>query len=122
MNGGAFFLQMTLNFIGCCTSLGEFLFFIYQFFHKEKLKFIYKEISGRNSFRESLIYYSVYFFIQPLRGNLDSSTVFLFNNVAIVMLSTLLGIALFKEKILRKNWIGIALAVVSIILVALTTQ
>ncbi|MDT0295561.1 EamA/RhaT family transporter [Mesonia ostreae] len=87
----------------------------------KKIKFTYKELLGGIALGIPN-YYSVYFFIQALRGNMDSATVFLINNVAIVMLSTLLGIALFKEKILRKNWIGIALAVVSIILVALTTR
>jgi uncharacterized membrane protein len=48
----------------------------------------------------------------------ESSTIFTINNVAIVLLSTLLGIILFKERLLPKNWIGIALAVISIILVA----
>lgn len=93
---------------------------IYQFFFK-KLKFTYKELLGGIALGVPN-YYSVYFFIQALRGDLDSATVFLINNVAIVMLSTLLGITFFKEKILRKNWIGIALAVVSIILVAITTK
>lgn len=87
----------------------------------KKIKFTYKELLGGIALGIPN-YYSIYFFIQALRGNMDSATVFLINNVAIVMLSTLLGIALFKEKILRKNWIGIALAVVSIILVALTTR
>ncbi len=65
-------------------------------------------------------YFSVYFIIQALRSNvLESSDVFTVNNVAIVMASTLLGITFFKEKLLRKNWIGIILAVVSIFLVAL---
>ncbi|WP_203293058.1 EamA/RhaT family transporter [Luteirhabdus pelagi] len=64
-------------------------------------------------------YFSIYFIVQALRsGILDSSGIFTVNNVAIVMLSTLLGITLFKEKLLRKNWIGIVLAVISIFLVA----
>ncbi|HBY69178.1 MAG: hypothetical protein CMC07_01275 [Flavobacteriaceae bacterium] len=65
-------------------------------------------------------YFSIYYIIQALRSDiLESSGVFTVNNVAIVMLSTLLGITFFKEKLLRKNWIGIILAVVSIFLVAL---
>jgi multidrug transporter EmrE-like cation transporter len=39
--------------------------------------------------------------------------------VAIVMLTTLLGIVLFREKISILNWSGIAMAVISIFLVAL---
>jgi len=51
--------------------------------------------------------------------NMNSASVFTINNVAIVMFSTLLGILLFKEKVSLKNWGGIVLAVLSIVLVAL---
>jgi uncharacterized membrane protein len=40
--------------------------------------------------------------------------------VAIVMLSTILGIIIFKERLIKKNWLGIALAIISILLVAST--
>jgi len=90
-------------------------------FTKKKIKFTYKEILGGIALGVPN-YYSIYFFIQALRSGMPSTTVFILNNVAIVLLSTLLGIFLFREKLLRKNWIGIALAVVSIILVAFTTR
>ena len=65
-------------------------------------------------------YFSVYFLVQALRSNIfESSGVFTINNVAIVMISTLLGVVLFREKLLLKNWIGIGLAVVGIILITL---
>ncbi len=65
-------------------------------------------------------YFSIYFLVQALRsGIFDSSGVFTVNNVAIVMVSTLVGILLFKEKLLPKNWIGIGLAIISIILIAI---
>lgn len=65
-------------------------------------------------------YFSIYFLLRALQNeSLNSASVFTINNVAIVMFSTLLGILLFKEKISPKNWGGIALAIVSIILVAL---
>ena len=68
-------------------------------------------------------YFSIYFLVQALRANgLESSTIFTLNNVAIVMLSTLLGIILFKEKLLAKNWLGIGLAVISLILVTLAAK
>jgi uncharacterized membrane protein len=34
------------------------------------------------------------------------------------MISTLLGILLFKEKLLPKNWIGIGLAILGILFIA----
>ena len=62
---------------------------------------------------------SIYFLVLALRTEgMESSTIFPLNNVAIVMISTFLGILLFREKMLMKNWMGIALAVASIILIA----
>ncbi len=64
-------------------------------------------------------YFSIYYLLRALQHkSLNSASVFTINNVAVVLLSTLLGILLFKEKISLKNWLGIALAVLSIILVA----
>jgi drug/metabolite transporter (DMT)-like permease len=63
-------------------------------------------------------YFSIFFLVKALRiDGMESSTIFPLNNVSIVILSTFLGIVLFKEKLHLKNWIGIALAVISIILV-----
>lgn len=65
-------------------------------------------------------YFSIFFLIRALRSDmLNSAAVFTLNNVAIVMLSTILGILLFKERLRPKNWGGVALAILSIILVAL---
>lgn len=64
-------------------------------------------------------FFSIYFLVMALRNNdFDSSTIFTINNVAIVLVSTLLGIVLFKEKLITKNWIGIILAIIGILLVA----
>ncbi|WP_299767496.1 DMT family transporter [uncultured Dokdonia sp.] len=66
-------------------------------------------------------YGSMYFLVKALRNDaFDSSTIFTINNVGVVMISTLLGILLFTEKLHLKNWIGIALAVISIIFVSLS--
>ena len=65
-------------------------------------------------------YFSIFFLLRALNNpNFNSATVFTINNVAIVLFSTFLGIVLFKEKLDLKNWIGVALASLSIILVAL---
>lgn len=65
-------------------------------------------------------YFSIYYLLRALQHpSLNSASVFTINNVAIVMLSTLLGIILFKEQISPKNWGGIFLAIISITLVAL---
>ena len=65
-------------------------------------------------------YASIYFLLKALQfEGLESSTIFTVNNVAIVMLSTLIGLVLFREKIYVKNWIGIFIAIISIVLVTL---
>ena len=64
-------------------------------------------------------YFSIYYLIRALRNpDLTSASIFTINNVGIVLLTTLIGILLFKEKLSIKNWGGIALAVISIILMA----
>ena len=64
-------------------------------------------------------YFSIFFLLRALQNEtLNSASIFTINNVAIVMFSTLLGILLFKEKLNLKNWGGIVLAIISIILVA----
>lgn len=64
-------------------------------------------------------FFSIYFLVLALRTEgYESSIIFPINHVGIVLLSTLLGILLFNEKLLPKNWLGIVLAVLSIILIA----
>ncbi len=65
-------------------------------------------------------YCSIYFLLKALRvDGFESSTLFTINNVVIVAVSTLVGLVLFKEKISNKNWVGIFIAIISIILVTL---
>lgn len=65
-------------------------------------------------------YFSIVFLIKALQNkNLESSTLFTINNVAIVIVSTFVGLLLFKESFSTKNKIGIVLAVVGIVLVAI---
>jgi len=65
-------------------------------------------------------YFSIFFLVKALRsGILDSSGIFTINNVLIVIVSTIMGILLFKERLGRKNWLGIDLAVFSLFFFAL---
>lgn len=65
-------------------------------------------------------YYSIVFLIKALQNkNFESSTLFTINNVAIVIVSTFVGLLLFKEKFSLKNKIGVALAVLGIVLVTI---
>ena len=65
-------------------------------------------------------YYSIVFLIKSLQTKgFESSTLFTINNVSIVIVSTLVGLLLFKEKFSTKNKLGILLAIVGIVLVAI---
>jgi len=86
---------------------------------KGKFKFDYRSVFG-GILLGITNYYSIYMLLKALQfEGFESSTIFTVNNVAIVMLSTLIGLIIFKEKLQNKNWIGIALAIVSIVLVTL---
>ncbi len=65
-------------------------------------------------------YFSIYFLLRALQNSsLNSASIFTINNVAIVLFSTMLGIILFKEKLNPKNWLGIAFAIISILLISI---
>lgn len=64
-------------------------------------------------------FFSVYFLLRALQfKGLNSASLFTLNNVSIVMLTTLLGILLFREPMSPRNWTGIVLAVISILLIS----
>jgi uncharacterized membrane protein len=97
------------------------------------LFFGYQYVRGRFHFEaKSLVgglalgipnFFTVFFLVMALRsGILESSGIFVVNNIGVVTLSTLAGIVLFKEKLIPKNWLGIIFALISILLVALSTQ
>lgn len=63
-------------------------------------------------------YYSIVFLLKALQTEgMESSTLFTINNVGIVVITTMVALFVFKEKLIKKNWIGIVLAVISILLV-----
>ncbi|SDR80112.1 EamA-like transporter family protein [Polaribacter sp. KT25b] len=65
-------------------------------------------------------YFSIVFLIKALQTEgFESSTLFTINNVGIVIVSTLVGILVFKEQFSLKNKIGVLLAVLGIVIVAL---
>lgn len=58
------------------------------------------------------------FYILKCMGLYDSSVVFPVTNAGIVSLSALMGFYFFREKLSKKNWAGIALAILAIVLIA----
>ncbi|CAA0225949.1 conserved membrane hypothetical protein [Tenacibaculum maritimum] len=64
-------------------------------------------------------YFSMEFLLKALQTEgLESSTLFTINNVSVMIMTTLFALLFFKEKLIKKNWIGVALAIMSILLVA----
>jgi drug/metabolite transporter (DMT)-like permease len=63
-------------------------------------------------------YYSMEFLLKAFKTDIESSTLFTINNVGIVIITTFFALLFFKEKLIKKNWAGILLAVVSILLVS----
>jgi len=65
-------------------------------------------------------YGSVFFLIKTLEiENLESSVIFPVNNMGIVGLSAITAFFFFKEKLTKTNWIGIALSIIAIAMIAL---
>lgn len=84
-----------------------------------QFKFQFKSVVG-GFFLGLVNYYSIYYLLKALNHEtLESSSLFTINNVGIVMITTLVGLWVFKEHISRKNWIGIILAIISIVLITL---
>ncbi|MDT8346737.1 MAG: EamA/RhaT family transporter, partial [Flavobacteriaceae bacterium] len=65
-------------------------------------------------------FFSIFFLLKALQSGVDSVVVFTINNIGIVLLSTLLGVLIFKELLKKKNIIGIVMAVGAIGLIALS--
>ena len=65
-------------------------------------------------------YFSILFLIRALQTKgVESSSLFTLNNVGIVLLSNIVGVVLFREVFSTKNYLGVLLAIVSILMIAL---
>lgn len=65
-------------------------------------------------------FFSIFFLLKALQfEGLPSAAIFTLNNVGIVTLTTLLGIAFFREELSVRNWLGVGLALVSIAIISL---
>jgi len=65
-----------------------------------------------------LINFGSTFYILKSMGLFSSSVVFPVTNAGIVTLSALIGFLFFREKLSTRNWIGILLAILAILLIA----
>lgn len=65
-------------------------------------------------------YFSILILLMALSiPYIESSVVFPINNVGVVLLSSLFSLVIFKEKLLARNYFGIALSVIAIFLISL---
>jgi drug/metabolite transporter (DMT)-like permease len=63
-------------------------------------------------------FFSLYYLVKMLEAKaFESATLFTIHNIAIVLVSTFVGILFFKEKISMRNAIGIGLALFALFLV-----
>jgi drug/metabolite transporter (DMT)-like permease len=66
---------------------------------------------------------TMYFIISALNTNiLEPSVLFPINNLSILTISTLVSVVVFKEKLSTKNWIGIGLSLLAILILGLLPQ
>lgn len=100
---------------GCAFMLGFFV--VVSQLINGKFQFHWKNILGGIALGIPN-YYSMEFLLKAFKTDIDSSTLFTINNVGIVILTTVFALLFFKEKLIKKNWVGIILAVLSILLVS----
>lgn len=63
---------------------------------------------------------TMYFIILALNSNvLEPSALFPINNLSILTISTLVSVLVFKEKLSAKNWLGIGLSLLAILILGL---
>jgi drug/metabolite transporter (DMT)-like permease len=113
--GGIPMFSATIFFFAAC--IGVSILFVKIL--KKEFKFNPKNMLG--GFVLGIVNYaSIYYLLKALNHeNLESSAIFTINNVAIILFTSLIGLILFKEKLSFKNWVGVCLAISSILLVTL---
>jgi drug/metabolite transporter (DMT)-like permease len=113
--------DISINTISYSIFLGAFL--VGTTFYTIKNQFNFSNWSSRNIISGIILgipnYFSIYFLLTAIKSfSLKSAFVFGINNIGIVLLSTLLSMIIFKEKLTLINKLGILISVLSIILIA----
>ncbi|MEL7123599.1 MAG: hypothetical protein AAFO07_29425 [Bacteroidota bacterium] len=63
---------------------------------------------------------SIYFLLKALGIGWEGSVVFPINNVAIIAFSSILAVIIFSEALTKLNWVGVGLAILAIVMMALS--
>lgn len=113
--------DISINTISYSIFLGAFL--VGTTFYTVKNQFNFSNWSSRNIISGIILgipnYFSIYFLLTAIKSfSLKSAFVFGINNIGIVLLSTLLSVIIFKEKLTLINKFGVLISVLSIILIA----
>jgi len=105
-------------FAAVSFGISGFIGLIISFFNKTKFSDFYNpKIIFTGIVIGSANFGSMYFLMLALNSSkLDSSVVFGLNNICIILLSVLIAIVAFKEKLKLVNYLGILLSVVAILL------
>lgn len=112
----AYFSSSVFLFAGCTGIIA----YIIQCFVKYKVFKLKSVIAGVALGIPN--YFSIHFFIEALRSSgFTDAAVFVINNVSIVLLSTLVGIIVFSEKLEKQNRLGVLMAVIAIGIVAIAS-
>lgn len=106
---------LTVSFISAALS-GLFIL-AYEKLKKTTVKFTLKNLIGGVALGIPN-YFSIFCLIKALNNGMESSVVIPINNIGIVGVSALYSFIVFKEKFSKVNWLGIALALLAIILIA----
>lgn len=98
-----------------------FIVLLYQLIIKEE-KFQTKAIPA-GIILGAINFGTMYFIISALNSNvLEPSALFPINNLSILTISTLVSVLVFKEKLSSKNWFGIGLSLLAILILGLLPQ
>uniref|UniRef100_UPI004047C6B6 EamA family transporter n=1 Tax=Flavobacterium sp. TaxID=239 RepID=UPI004047C6B6 len=63
-------------------------------------------------------FFSIYFLLNALQSpDFESATLFTLLNIGVILLTTIFGLLLFKEKSNKNNYLGILLAILALFLV-----
>lgn len=95
------------------------------FYRKHNNYFLRRVTWGWGALLGAVNFGSIYFLVRalnysPVGGkSIDSSVIFGANNITIVALSVLVGLLVFKEKLIFVNWMGIVLSALALLLFAL---
>jgi len=99
------------------AGLAGIILFLLQMF-QGTFKFQFKNLIG-GVILGLVNYFSIYFLVKAIGyKGLESSTFFVINNIGILLITALLGLILFREKLSQQNRLGILLAVIGIVLVS----